>query len=104
MIPPSARVGDVTCILYGYGVLLVFRGVDPGYHRLVGGCYIVGLMHGEAFTIGEKVDEVYLGTTISSSTEQSSPHISTQRLARGYVRREKGPPASCKGSPPTQVQ
>jgi hypothetical protein len=44
--PPSMRVGDTVCLLYGGGALYVLRPKDDHY-ELVGDCYVHGLMKGE---------------------------------------------------------
>jgi hypothetical protein len=50
-VPQDARAGDVVAVLYGSRVPFVLRRVEDGKYRLVGECYIHGLMAGEATTI-----------------------------------------------------
>jgi Heterokaryon incompatibility protein (HET) len=50
MVPLSAEVGDVICVVYGSQVPFVFRPCKDikGAYRLVGKCYIQGIMDGES--------------------------------------------------------
>ncbi|KAF6818016.1 hypothetical protein CSOJ01_02153 [Colletotrichum sojae] len=43
------EAGDEVWLVPGSRVPLIFRNVGSGLHRLVGGAYVHGLMHGEAF-------------------------------------------------------
>ena len=46
-IHQHCQVGDIVVILYGWKTPFVLRPVSDGY-RLIGECYVHGLMHGEA--------------------------------------------------------
>ncbi|KAH9209089.1 hypothetical protein DL95DRAFT_245811, partial [Leptodontidium sp. 2 PMI_412] len=51
MAPKDALLGDVVCIVYGSNVPFVLRpsgiGGNTNRYRLVGECYIHGIMDGE---------------------------------------------------------
>lgn len=53
-LPPTAQVGDVVCILFGALVPFLIRPSEAknGCYRLVGECYIHGIMNGEALKFG----------------------------------------------------
>jgi hypothetical protein len=57
LAPHSVREGDLICIVYGCSVPVVLRKVfvngqnDKYCHKLIGECYIHGMMDGEAFRI-----------------------------------------------------
>ena len=53
LAPLSARVGDQVCVFLGGVVPFVIRPSEErvGMYRLIGGCYIHGLMDGEAFAL-----------------------------------------------------
>jgi hypothetical protein len=45
----GTRVGDIVCVLYGSDTPLVLRQVgNKGHCKLIGDCYVEGIMHGEA--------------------------------------------------------
>jgi hypothetical protein len=48
LIPTSAEIGDHVCIIAGCIVPFVLRDSCQGMFRMVGGCYIHGIMKGEA--------------------------------------------------------
>ncbi|KAF4624308.1 hypothetical protein G7Y89_g13865 [Cudoniella acicularis] len=48
LTPPKAQVGDLICIFFGASTPFVVREIEDGYFRLVGECYVHGLMDGEA--------------------------------------------------------
>jgi hypothetical protein len=48
LTPPKVQVDDLVCIFIGASTLFVVREMEDGYFRLVGECYIHGLMAGEA--------------------------------------------------------
>ena len=50
--PPNTEAGDVICILHGSKVPLVLRHQDDKW-RLIGQCYVDGVMFGEAVTWAE---------------------------------------------------
>lgn len=49
-VPPSTLPGDKICVLYGARVPFVLREEGASY-RIIGDCYIHGLMDGEAFQL-----------------------------------------------------
>jgi hypothetical protein len=46
-VPQSARIGDVVCVITGVAVPFTLRKTPEGY-RVVGQCYLHGIMEGEA--------------------------------------------------------
>lgn len=48
LVPDTAEVGDILCVLYGGQVLYLLRAIDGSLYRFVGECYIHGLMDGAA--------------------------------------------------------
>lgn len=48
LVPIDARQGDLVCLLLGCNVPLVLRAVGGCNHKVVGGCYVHGIMEGEA--------------------------------------------------------
>jgi hypothetical protein len=50
LVPAEAEVGDVIAILLGAPVPQVLRLQADGSYRLVGECYVRGVMDGEALT------------------------------------------------------
>jgi hypothetical protein len=49
----GTRVGDIVCVLYGSDVPLILRQVgNKGEYKLIGECYVAGIMHGEALDMG----------------------------------------------------
>jgi hypothetical protein len=49
----GTRVGDVVCVLYGSDVPFIIRQVgNKGEYKLIGECYVSGIMHGEALDMG----------------------------------------------------
>lgn len=47
LCPPETEFGDAICILYGCSVPVVLRRVGS-YHKVVGECFVYGIMDGEA--------------------------------------------------------
>jgi hypothetical protein len=47
-LPADAKPGDCVCLLYGGRVLYLLRPDDDKTYRLIGECYLHGLMDGEA--------------------------------------------------------
>ncbi|KAI1212289.1 HET-domain-containing protein [Annulohypoxylon truncatum] len=47
--PRAARPGDEICVILGCALPLLLRPLGNGKFKLVGPCFMVGLMHGEAF-------------------------------------------------------
>ena len=48
LTPPRAQVGDLICVFPGASTPFVVREMEDGYFRLVGECYMHGLMDGKA--------------------------------------------------------
>jgi hypothetical protein len=44
---PNMQIGDEICVLFGGTILFILRPVGE-YYKLVGECYVHGLMQGEA--------------------------------------------------------
>jgi hypothetical protein len=44
----EAQEGDLMCVLFGGEVPFVLRLNDDGRYRMIGGCYVYGIMNGEA--------------------------------------------------------
>ncbi|GME28878.1 uncharacterized protein K452DRAFT_353118 [Neofusicoccum parvum] len=47
LLPRQTKPGDVVCILLGCNVPFIIRKADKGMYRLVGECYVHGIMEGE---------------------------------------------------------
>jgi hypothetical protein len=45
--PKNSRGGDVVVIILGAGVPFILRPTNQGVYRLVGECYVHGIMDGE---------------------------------------------------------
>jgi hypothetical protein len=58
-IPKRCEVGDRVCIVAGGQVPFVLREISDGFHKLIGECYIHGVMDGEALK-----DERFVWETI----------------------------------------
>lgn len=51
--PDGTRVADVVCVLFGSDVPFILRQVgNQGNYKLIGECYVSGIMHGEALDMG----------------------------------------------------
>lgn len=48
LVPNDAQQGDVVCLLLGCNVPIVLRAVEQNRYKVVGSCYIHGVMEGEA--------------------------------------------------------
>ena len=49
----GTRVGDIVCVLFGSDVPFILRQVgDQGNYKLIGECYVAGIMRGEALDMG----------------------------------------------------
>jgi hypothetical protein len=46
--PKSMMAGDIVCLFFGGKVLYVLRPAESGRFKLIGECFVYGLMHGEA--------------------------------------------------------
>ncbi len=44
----GARIGDEICVFMGCSCLVVWKPVEDRTHKLVGLCYVSGIMNGEA--------------------------------------------------------
>jgi hypothetical protein len=49
LCPPEAKEDDTVCILYGCSVPVLLRKQRP-YFKLIGECFVDGMMDGEAMT------------------------------------------------------
>ena len=47
-VPVDAEQGDVVCLFLGCNVAMVLRAVENLYYKVVGSCYLHGIMEGEA--------------------------------------------------------
>ena len=56
LVPTRAAKGDAICVFMGGAVPFVIRGTDNGRFRLLGECYIHGLMDGKALDVVLDVD------------------------------------------------
>ena len=54
--PVLMQEGDVLCLMYGLRVPCLVRKRSMGGFEYVGECYVYGLMHGEALSMGEEAD------------------------------------------------
>ncbi|KAK5135055.1 hypothetical protein LTR08_005715 [Meristemomyces frigidus] len=50
LVPGASQTGDTVCVLFGGSVLYVLRDLPGGESKLIGECYIHGLMDGEFST------------------------------------------------------
>ena len=50
--PDGVRVGDIVCVLYGGDVPFILHPDGQGRYTLIGGCYVSGIMQGEALDMG----------------------------------------------------
>lgn len=48
IVAPNTERGDLICILFGGEVPFILRAVEGGRYRLIGECYVHGIMDGEA--------------------------------------------------------
>lgn len=58
LVPDSAQVGDIVCVLFGCDVPVVLRELETNKFNFVGESYIHGIMHGEAVECLEKGEVV----------------------------------------------
>ncbi|KAF2097552.1 HET-domain-containing protein [Rhizodiscina lignyota] len=56
MVPDAAEPGDLLCILFGAQTPFVLRPFKPGVYRLIGECYVHGVMDGEAMLLHKNGD------------------------------------------------
>lgn len=57
--PRAVKRGDIICVLHGHGIPQLLRDDGDGHYRLIGGCYVDGLMHGEAMQPRLFEDQVF---------------------------------------------
>ena len=48
LAPKTTKVGDIVCVLLGSSTPMVLRATEDGHYKVVGQCYVHGLMYGEA--------------------------------------------------------
>ncbi|UQC81799.1 uncharacterized protein CLUP02_07285 [Colletotrichum lupini] len=60
LVSETSKVGDEIHILDGCHVPYLLRKVEGRRHRLVGECYVHGIMRGEAVQDGQSMDEIVL--------------------------------------------
>lgn len=53
LAPATAEIGDVVCVLLGRRVPFAVRREEDGHYRLIGECYVHGLMDGEAMAMDD---------------------------------------------------
>lgn len=58
LLPDLAQRGDVITVVFGCDIPLLLRPCDEGTHRLVGECYVHGIMDGEIMEIYRREDDV----------------------------------------------
>ena len=58
-VPPSAEPGDIVCIFFGSKVPFLLRTGGSGFYKLIGECYIHGIMKGEAVVEGDLVEQKF---------------------------------------------
>lgn len=63
-VPKRSRAGDLVFVLMGSDVPLVLRRCEEGMYRLVGECYVHGIMEGEAMDTFEKGEHVLETVTL----------------------------------------
>ncbi|KAJ5728978.1 uncharacterized protein N7483_003486 [Penicillium malachiteum] len=49
LAPPRAKTGDHVVVLEGKRLPFILRKVDGGFWKVIGECYVQGIMYGEAF-------------------------------------------------------
>lgn len=54
MVPDDAAAGDIICVLFGAQTPYVLRPYKKNAFRLVGECYVHGIMEGQALTQFER--------------------------------------------------
>ncbi|CAG8040268.1 unnamed protein product [Penicillium salamii] len=59
LAPPGAKKGDHVVVLEGSRVPFVLRKVDGGFWKVIGECYVHGIMYGEAFD-AQKCEDIIL--------------------------------------------
>lgn len=59
LAPPGAKKGDHVVVLEGSRVPFILRNVDGGFWKVIGECYVHGIMYGEAFD-AQKCEDIIL--------------------------------------------
>ncbi|CAG8947767.1 unnamed protein product [Penicillium salamii] len=59
LAPPGAKKGDHVVVLEGSRVPFILRKVDGGFWKVIGECYVHGIMYGEAFD-AQKCEDIIL--------------------------------------------
>jgi hypothetical protein len=59
-VPKNARNGDIICVLFGGEVPYLLRLSGRGFYRVIGECYVHGIMHGESLSHDTEVVEFQL--------------------------------------------
>jgi hypothetical protein len=54
-----AQKEDVVCVFYGGSIPFVVRKIEDGYWRMIGECYIDGLMQGEAIQMNDVQEHTF---------------------------------------------
>lgn len=59
--PDGLYVGDIVAVLFGSDTPFILREVgNQGHYKLIGGCYVSGIMHSEALDMGLEEREFVL--------------------------------------------
>jgi len=58
--PEGLCVGDLVCVLYGGDVPFILHPDGQGHYKLIGECYVSGIMQGEALDMGLEEREFLL--------------------------------------------
>ena len=58
--PEGLQVGDIVCVLYGGDVPFILHPDGQGHYRVIGECYVSGIMRGEALDMGLEEREFLL--------------------------------------------
>ncbi|KAF2138221.1 uncharacterized protein K452DRAFT_353118 [Aplosporella prunicola CBS 121167] len=53
LLPRQAKPGDIVCVLFGCNVPFIIRKADGDKYRLVGECYVHGIMRGEVINMDD---------------------------------------------------
>ena len=60
VVPKASLVGDRICIFYGCRTPFVIRPEGDGMYRLVGPCFVYGMMGGEGMKMGELEERIFV--------------------------------------------
>jgi hypothetical protein len=58
-VPTPTKPGDLICIFLGSEIPFVLREEGSGYYKLIGECYIHGIMYGEALSMDGRVEREF---------------------------------------------